>query len=381
MLSLFGITVGVLAWKTYRHVTGKPALSLDQRGARTWTGAIVLVLLLPSVIGLATVAECLLAAEAHIPISEVLYAGLWSDVMYTDPQQIPLHMQAMLAGIGPSLLLLLAGTLTLWTRKRPGRAADALLRLELSRMLLWTALIIYPFGSLVTKSGQFHELRTLSAEAMTYGGTAFLFAYGIAAAMLMTIWRGPWQQEYRWLTSPLRDRYADIRHRLREEPDWVEGLQDLGRIYLQRAQSAPAVQVLSRAFELSPDRAETLFLLGMAQLQAGKAATASQHLRTAGLALETPLGDGPHRQLLFDTTLGLAAARLQMGDVPGAVLTAREATRQKPADPRAALIMADSLLAAGRLIEAETVLEQALESSEGGFHVEILSRLTTLHSG
>ena len=288
----------------------------------------------------------------------------------------------ILAASGPACLLVMAGLLSWLTVQRPGRSPDALLRLEWSRMIFWTILVIYPVGSLTTQSGQFHELRQLCEQSVLHGGVAFMGAYGVAAAMLIAIWRGPWQQEYRWLTSPLRDRYSDIQRRLAEDPTWLPGLRDLGRIYMQRAEPDKALNVLVTAHQLEPTCMESLYLLGMARLQLDQVQMASRHLRDVGLSLEQQQaqGDRSQEQLLFDTTLGLAAARLRLRDASGALLTAREATRQRPADPRAALITADALLATGRLFEAESVLERALENPEGTLHGEILSRLAHLQS-
>jgi hypothetical protein len=80
-------------------------------------------------------------------------------------------------------------------------------------------------------------------------------------------------------------------------------------------------------------------------------------------------------------TLGLAAARLSLGDAEGAVLTAEAAEELRPGDPRAALVLVDALVALGRAGEARERLLRALGTAQGLFAAELRRRLGTLGEG
>jgi len=182
--------------------------------------------------------------------------------------------------------------------------------------------------------------------------------------------RGAFRRACRFLATPPRDERARAETRLATFPDDALALRELGRAYLAGDAPDRALPLLDRAAVADPEAPETRFLLGATHLRLGDPREASAALRTAGQLLEAQPEARP--ELVHEVTLGLAAARLALGDPEGAVLTAEEATVLRPRDPRGVLLTADALLAAGRLGEAEARLERAAAGA-GGARGELLS--------
>jgi tetratricopeptide (TPR) repeat protein len=346
--------------------------------------AIVIYLIVPVAVALATGLEAATAYGVGAPPQGVEFLFFWSHLSLSEGVELSTGARLALATTGPATLILIASLLILWSVKRPARAAVGYLRLECARVLLWLVLVVYPIGSLLLRSGQFWEIQSLFNESQPFLGDIILAAYGIAGFRVGILWRGPWGKRYAWLASPLRDRLTKAETRLRVAPNSVEALRELGRVYLSVGDSESALGPLRSALRLFPRAPETNFLTGIAHLRDGRPRRASEHLRRAGKHLseqrEEEEMNESRSNLYFEVTLGLAAARLALDDAEGAILTAEAAGDQRPRDPRAALVHADALLVSGRRREARTLLERALPHSHGHYQGEILRRLTLLNS-
>lgn len=379
--ALYGVFVAAVVWKLWRHRTltfDTRLTKADQQRIR----ALVAYLGVPSVLLVATGAEAGLAAAlgANAVSAEFFIYG--SKLTFGAESSLPVGAEVLLAASGPVTIIVFASALIFWSVKRPSRAAIGFLRLEWARMLLWLVLVIFPVGSLLLRAGQFWSIQQLANEVQPYLGDILLAAYGVAALRVVLLWRGPWQRHYAWLASPLRDRLTQAERRLRVAPNSVEALRELARVHLTAGESNTALRHLGRALELLPAAAETNFLTGIAHLKGGRPRRASEHLRRAGKELSVTKSEGPlsenQAELYFEVTLGLAAARLALDDTEGAILTAEAATKQRPMDPRSALMHADALMVSGRPAEARTLLERALDYCDGDHEGEILRRLTLI---
>jgi tetratricopeptide (TPR) repeat protein len=204
-------------------------------------------------------------------------------------------------------------------------------------------------------------------------GDLALLGWGILGAYAFWKWRSA--HALLLLATPLHDAARLASGALAESPDDPEALRTLGAAQLAAGDPA-ALETLAHAHAVAPNDPETELLLGRAHLERGEARTAADHLRHAGLLLE----DHPDEDedLLFEVTLALSAARIALGDAEGAILTAEAARRADPADPRGLLMIADALVAGGRLDEARSRLEGALGASEGPLRREIERRLAAL---
>src|SRR5690606_27633295 len=123
-----------------------------------------------------------------------------------------------------------------------------------------------------------------------------------------------------WLASPLRDRLRGAEARLEADPTNIEAVRELGRVYLAGDEPGRALDAVLPALGRDPNEPELRFLAGFAHLRRGEAQRASEQLRAAGQILETEDPVGSRAELYFEVTLGLAAARLALGDPEGAVL-------------------------------------------------------------
>jgi len=379
--ALYGVFVAALVWRLWRHRRA----TFDTRftdADRRRIGSLVIYLIVPATVALATAAEAGVAVAVGAPPQGLEFLFFWSHLSLPEGVELGTGAKLALATVGPAILIVVASLLIVWSVKRPARAAIGYLRLECARVLLLLVLVIYPIGSLLLRSGQFWELQNLFNESQPFLGDIILAAYGIAAFRVGLLWRGPWSKRYAWLASPLRDRLTKAEARLRVVPNSVEALRELGRVYLSAGDAESALHPLRTALRLFPSAPETNFLTGIAHLRDGRPRRASEHLRRAGkhLADEHDEADFSESRsdLFFEVTLGLAAARLALDDAEGAIITAEAAEDQRPRDARAALVHADALLVSGRRQEARTLLERALPHSHGHYQGEILRRLTLL---
>lgn len=351
------------------------------REDRRIAGAAVFYLGVPIAIALHELGHAVTTWALRGTVADYHYVFYWGYVVPAREPPLSAWESALTAASGNVVSLLVAIAAIAWTVRRPSNAARNFARLELARVLLWMTLAIYPVGSLLLDGGDFWILRRDLNALAPFVGDGAMLAYGGVAVWVLMQWRGPWRRRYLWLATPLRDRLVAARQRALDAPDDPVALRELGRVHLAGDDPHAALEALGRALSLGPDEpAEAHFLAGLAHLRAGAADEASRHLRAAGQHLER-LGEddlGPHAALYFEITLGLATARLALHDAEGAALTAEAAERQQPRDPRAILVRADALVAAGRVGEARDHLEAAQRWAEGVLAREIRRRIQAL---
>lgn len=342
-------------------------------------GAAVFYLAIPLLVGATMLAEVGVGTLLGGHVDGYRYIIFWGAVNVARNPAFGALEESLLAATGLLAPLLVAALSIAWTVWAPRNAARNFVRLELARIALWLWLLVLPAVSLLLGEGGITVLRRTLNAVQSLGGDAFVVLWFIGAWRVWMLWRGPWRPVYLRLASPLRDRIVKAERRVADDPDDVEALRQLGRAHLVGDDTDRALLPIEEALARAGDHPETRMLAGVVQLRLGEAKRAADHLRSAGTLLEelSPLSR-EQTELLFEVTLGLAAARLALDDVEGAVLTAEEAGRQRPRDPRSVLMTADALLAAGRLSEARRGLERALEGASGTFRGEIQRRLRLL---
>jgi len=271
---------------------------------------------------------------------------------------------AVVIHLVPNLALLaVAGGIVARTIHRPGTAAWNHLWLEVARLTAWITLLVYPVVSLLVREYDFFAARARLETLLPHAGDAFLVLWGGLAVLFIRFDRGAFRERWRLLATPVRDAIDRAESRLERHPEDAEALRELGRAYLAGNAPDQAMPLLDRAVAADPDAPESRFLRGAAHLRLGAAQKASAELRAAGQLLEA--ASPPRPELVHEVTLGLAAARLALGDAEGALLTAEEASAQRPRDPRGLLLTVDALLADGQLDEAERRLERAASRAQG----------------
>ena len=272
-------------------------------------------------------------------------------------------------GIGAGLIL--------WTWKQPLNAAWNFARLELARVILGLVLVFYPVLSLLLGVGDFYILRAELNSVAPHAGDAVLGVWALMAIGTWWMWRrGPWRTAYIRLTTPLLDSERQAQTRLESRPDDPAALADLARVRLAARDWKGARELLDKAVGLAPRAPQTRFLLGVAWLEGGDPRAAAEQFREAGQLLEdTPGASG---KLKHEIMLGLAQARLALGDAEGAVLTIEAARELEPEDPRGLLMLGDALIAAGRREDARKQLEAGLEHATGALATELRRRIEAL---
>jgi tetratricopeptide (TPR) repeat protein len=363
-------------------VAGSVIVRLSRRGAaafddrfelddRRLVGALAFYLIMPLVVLLSQLAQIALLVLLGGRLGRFETYVVWGAIE-VDPAFAP-WARATIAALGPSLLLLVAGSLLAWTRYRPGNAAGNHLRLECARLLLLVALGVAPIASLVLSRGDAWMLRGALNELHPQIGELTLLCYGIFGAWVFWRWRNA--RRLRVLASAVHDamRYAQARLALRA--DDVEALRALGAAQLAAGDIGSAIALLEQAQKLDPNDPRTELLLGRAHLWRGHPQAASERLRHAGELIEQSDEATP---LMLEVTLALSAARIAIGDAEGAILTAEAALEQAPADPRGFLLYVDALVAGGRLDEARRRLHAAHGDATGTLRIEIERRLRAL---
>jgi tetratricopeptide (TPR) repeat protein len=383
MYALFAVGVVVKLWRGGGATFDDHFTPTDRRLA----GAATFYLLVPVAVALHELGHAVATWALGGHVADFHFMLYWGWVLPArEPAFLPWE-SAFTAAAGNLVTLAMGFGAILWTIRRPLNAAWNYVRLELARILLWLTLAIYPAFSLALSAfadgpvGDFAILREQLNATLAHAGDVTMGAYGLFALAVWRRWRGPWRERYLTLTSPLHDRLRAAQRRLDADPGDVPALMELGRAHLTERRLDGALANLERAAALAPDEPEVRYLAGMAQLAAGAPRDASEHLRAAGLELEAREGadssDGPS-ELQFEVTLALAGTRLALRDAEGAVLTAEGARALRPTDPRALLVHADALVAAGRGTEARSKLEAALGRARGAFAHEIRRRLRSM---
>lgn len=364
-----------LAVRMYRQ--GRRTFDDDFRPEdRRTLGAAAFYFAIPVAVALHELGHAAVIRAFGAGISDWHYVFYWA---YVSPDRaLPPLQSALVALSGNVVSLLLAWGAVLWTLRRPKNAALNYVRLEFARIQLWIALVIYPVFSLLIRGGDFWLIREELDALLPFAGEAFLFLWAGLAFWTWRRWRGPWRRTFVWLATPLHDRLRAARARVEADPQSAEARRELGRVYLAGDEPERALGALLPGVARHPEEPELRFLAGFAHLRRGEAQQASEQLRAAGQMLEAEDPVGSRAELYYEVTLGLAAARLALGDPEGALLTAEAARERRPRDPRGLLVYADALVAAGRFEEARTRLSQALEDAEGVFRKEIRRRLATL---
>ncbi|MFW6051888.1 MAG: tetratricopeptide repeat protein [Myxococcota bacterium] len=377
MYALFALRVGARLWRERRSAFDDHFTARD----RQLVGAAAFYLLVPVAVALHELGHAGVAWALGGRIEEwgyFLYGGYVVPVR--EPPFAP-QESAWIAAAGNVVTLGMGFGAVLWATRRPVNAAWNYMRLELGRILLWINLFFYPLLSLLGGIGDFHLLRRDLNTIAPHLGDGVMVGYAGLAFVVWRKWRGPWRAKYAWLASPLFDRLQAASRTLERSPDDVRALMDAGRVFLAGNEPRKAVDALERAASLRPDDPEARYLAGTAHLALGEARRASEHLRAAGTRLEALPEQDRSSELRYEVTLALAGARLALGDADGAVLTAEAAREVKPLEPRALLVYADALVAAGRGEEARGKLEAALDRAQGELAQEIRRRLQALSSG
>jgi tetratricopeptide (TPR) repeat protein len=380
LYALFAVGVVVKLWRGGRATFDDHFTPQDRRLA----GAATFYLLVPVAVGLHELGHAVATWALGGHVADFHFMLYWGWVLPArDPAFLPWEM-AFTAAAGNLVTLAMGFGAVLWTTRRPHNAAWNFVRLELARILLWLTLVIYPAFSLLLSLGEstvgdFAILREQLNVALPHAGDVVMGAYAAVAFGIWRLWQGPWRGRYLALTSPLMDRTRSAQRRVAANPNDVRALVALGRAHLGARRVEEAIALLERAVTAAPRDPEARYLAGMAQLASGQPEEASQHLRVAGLELEAQEEDeAAPSELRFEITLALAGTRLSLRDPDGAILTAEAARMLRPADPRALLVHADALVAAGRQLEAKGKLEAALERARGTFATEIRRRLRAL---
>ena len=263
--------------------------------------------------------------------------------------------------------------------RRPYNAALNFTRFEFARLQLWFVMGVYPLASLVLKTGDLWQLRlALRREGWAWGEVPVLL-WALCAFVIWRLWKTRGRMRYLRLATPLFDRLQRARRELAERPQDSSAACEVARAHLALQDPLRAIATLGPWLAQAGEDAEVRFLTGIAFLRLGQAQVASEHLRHAGQNLEEVESlSERERELFFEVTLGLAATRLELRDSEGALMTAEAARSQRPGDPRGLLVLADALVALGRLEEARDKLAKALERAEGLLASEIRRRLRAL---
>jgi tetratricopeptide (TPR) repeat protein len=369
----FAVGVMVQLWRNGRRTFDDQFTAHDRRLA----GSATFYLVVPFAVGLHELGHVVATWALGGHIAEWRYMFYWGYVVPERSTPFAPWEDAVTAAAGNLVTLALGFGAIAWTLRQPINAAWNFARLELARILLWLTLAFYPIVSLLFRSFDFHIIRQSLNETSPHAGDITMIAYLGFAFLTWRRWRGPWRKRYLMLATPIYDRRQAAERRLEANPDNVEALRELARIHLNADEAEHALPALERALDAGPTDPETRFLTGLTLLRTGHPRKASEHLRLAGTVLEE---DEDRSDLLFEVTLGLAAARLALSDAEGALLTAETARAQRPADPRVLLLCADALMATGQTDEARSRLEGALPDAEGTFAAEIKRRLRALRS-
>lgn len=336
-------------------------------------GAVAFYLAVPPLVLLAQLAQLAVLHSMGGRAARFESWVYWGAVEPAQPEQLAPLAHAGVAAAGPVALVIFALVLIGWTLRARSNASQNHLRLETARLLLVLAFGIQPVLSIVASRGAFFAVREALNQRSDMSGDLALLGWGILGAYAFWKWRSA--HGLRLMATPLHDEARLASGALAESPDDPEALRTLGAAQLAAGDPA-ALETLAHAHSVSPNDPQTELLLGRVHLERGEARTAADHLRHAGTLLE----DHPDEDegLLFEVTLALSAARIALGDPEGAILTAEAAREAAPADPRGLLMIADALVAGGRVDDARARLEGALGASEGPLRREIEQRLSAL---
>lgn len=329
---------------------------------------------------LAVPAWVLLAQLTQILVLQLLDNGLgdattviyWGHLEPAYPDALTPLGRAGVAATGP--LVMMAGVAAAFSLVafRPRGAARNALFLESGRLLLMLAFGVWPIVSLLRQEGDIWLFRQALEARYTGSGDLALLGYGILGAYAFFRWRRAHGLRVR--TTPAHDEAREAAAALAERPNDAHALHKLGRAQLA-VRDPRALDTLRRAHALAPDDPVMELALGRALLREGDASDASEHLRRAGQRLED---DGEDEDLLFEVTLALSAARMALGDLEGALLTAQAAEDRAPRDPRAWLMITDVLAASGDRAQAKERLEAGFEGGDRQLEREIQRRLERL---
>jgi tetratricopeptide (TPR) repeat protein len=132
---------------------------------------------------------------------------------------------------------------------------------------------------------------------------------------------------------------------------WAIALGQRGDALRERARPADAVAVYERALELQPNDVALLQALGLARLNSGDAAGASETLRHA-------IANEPGNSLVL---VNYGRARAAAGDEAGAAAAYRQATEVNPYDALAFFNLANTSLRAGQPEDAARLYRRAIE--------------------
>ena len=341
--------------------------------------ATVVYLLLPAAAWLQSAAQLACGRALGAEFRSIETYVLWNEIQWAGEGALSATGLSLVFASGLLAALGTSGAMILWTLRRPYNAALNFTRFEFARLQLWFVMGVYPLASLVLKTGDLWQLRlALRREGWAWGEVPVLL-WALCAFVIWRLWKTRGRMRYLRLATPLFDRLQRARRELAERPQDSSAACEVARAHLALQDPLRAIATLGPWLAQAGEDAEVRFLTGIAFLRLGQAQVASEHLRHAGQNLEEVESlSERERELFFEVTLGLAATRLELRDSEGALMTAEAARSQRPGDPRGLLVLADALVALGRLEEARDKLAKALERAEGLLASEIRRRLRAL---
>ena len=367
---------GVFAASVILRLSRRGEATFDdrfERRDRRLIGALTFYLGVPAAVLLSQLTQIGLLSASPAGFGSLSSWVFFGTVEPANAAAITAYERAAIAVAGPATMMVFVLGALLWTQRSPRNAAHNFLRLEFARLSMSFALGVHAIASLVMQRGDYWVLRTALNESDPPAGDVALLLFGVVAALFFYGWRRA--ARLRYLATPSYDTEREARARLRTDPHDADALRVLGAAQLSSGDPA-GLTTLERALEAQPGHPRTRLLLGQTMLSRGDADRAAAPLRLAGQLLEE--GDVSDEPLLFEVTLALSAARIMLGDAEGAILTAAAAAQSRPRDGRAVLMLADALVAGGKMQDARATLERGLDAAEGSTRRRIEQRLAAL---
>lgn len=170
--------------------------------------------------------------------------------------------------------------------------------------------------------------------------------------------------------------YAELVVALWLDPADAGTLTSLGRLHLTTGRYPEAVDTLTRAVSLDPADAQIVHALGEALVRAGSADDGRQYIDTA-VSLQERAVEAQRRARTAGMLSLQAEIEMSQRNVTGAIDRWRSAVALENRDVAMRLRLADALIAANRLAEAATELEQAVSLNAG---VDVHRRLASVYA-
>lgn len=155
-----------------------------------------------------------------------------------------------------------------------------------------------------------------------------------------------------------REAIPHFQEMIRLQPDYYAAYYMLGKAQAAEGDNEPALQNFSEALRLNPDYVEPYYARAMMFFKTGNQLAAERDFREA-------LKRGLSAEWAADAHNALGAVAGQQGNLQAALAEFEQAVRLRPTLVVAQQNLANALVAAGRIREAITQLEQALSATHG----------------